>query len=142
MAFPTSVNNQITDSVTPANVKDAEASPDQLAILSVTPTPIPLSTPAQVITVVAIGLLNGFGVSILTDEDVLLEILSRTAQLTYLPNSSTFTFQTVVFTTAGKYRLQIQNPPVGGVSSIPSAPFELTVASVVARGDKNHPCRS
>jgi len=99
-------------------------------ILSVTPTPIPLSTPTQVITVVATGLQNGFSLSILTEEDALLATLSGTTQLTYVPGSSSFTFQTAVFTTAGKYRLRIQNPPVGNVSSMPSAPFEITVASV------------
>jgi hypothetical protein len=100
------------------------------AILSVTPTPIPLSSPTQVITVVGTGLQNGFSVNILTEEDALLATLSGTTQLTYVPGFSSFTFQTGVFTTAGKYRLRIQNPPVGSVSPMPSAPFEVTVASV------------
>lgn len=100
------------------------------AILSVTPTPIPLSTPTQVITVVATGLQEGFSVSILTEQDSLLATLSGASQLTYVSGSPSFTFQTAVFTAAGKYRLRIQNPPVGSVSSLPSAPFEITVASV------------
>ncbi len=99
-------------------------------ILSVTPTPMPLSSPTQVITVVATGLQTGFSVSILNEEDALLATLSGTTQLTYTPGSSSFTFQTPVFTTPGTYSLRIQNPSMGNIGSIPSAPFAITVASV------------
>jgi len=100
------------------------------AILSVTPSPIPVSSPTTVITVVASGLQNGFSVSILTEDGALLATLSGTSQLTYVADSSTFSFTTTVFTTAGKYILRIQNPSAPGVISIPSANFLVTVASV------------
>jgi len=80
-------------------------------ILTVAPATIPLNEPQQVITVIAAGIQNGFSVSILTEAGALLATLSGTAQLTYAPNSSTFSFQTNVFTAAGAYILRIQNPP-------------------------------
>jgi hypothetical protein len=101
-----------------------------VAILTVTPSPIPLASPQQVITVVATGLQNGFSVSILTEDGTLLATLSGSTQITYVTGSSSFTFQTDVFTTAGTYFLRIQNPPVPSVLSVPSPNFKVTVASV------------
>jgi hypothetical protein len=122
--FSASVNNQTPDFAAPP------------VILNVTPAPIPLNDPQQVITAVSTGLQKGFSVSILTEGGTLLTTLSGTTQLTYVPDSSIFTFQTNVFTSAGTYLLRIQNPSGASGGSVPSANFLVTVAGV---GEKYYP---
>jgi len=98
-------------------------------ILSVTPASIPPQVD-QTITVVATGLQHGFSVNILKEDLTLLATLSGTAQITYAPDSSTFTFQSGVFKDPGTYYLRIQNPaPLSG-SPVFSPNFKVTVAHV------------
>jgi hypothetical protein len=98
-------------------------------IISVTPPNIPPKAD-QKITVVATGLQKGFSVNILKEDSTLLATLSGTEQLTYVPDSSSFTFQSDVFKDPGTYYLRIQNPPICTGSTVFSPNFKLTIAHV------------
>lgn len=98
-------------------------------ILSVTPASIPPQAD-QTITVVATGLQKGFSLNVLKEDLTLLATLSGTAQITYTPDSSTFTFQSGVFKDPGTYYLRIQNPPPPSGSPVFSPNFKVTVAHV------------
>lgn len=98
-------------------------------ILSVTPASIPPQAD-QTIAVVATGLQTGFSVNILKEDLTLLATLSGSAQITYVADSSTFTFQSGVFKDPGTYFLRIQNPPPPSGSAVFSPNFKVTVAHV------------
>ena len=98
-------------------------------ILSVTPASIPPQAD-QTITVVATGLQTGFSVNILKEDFTLLATLSGSAQITYVADSSTFTFQSGVFKDPGTYFLRVQNPPPPSGSPAFSPNFKVTVAHV------------
>jgi len=107
-------------------------------IVSVTPTPIPLSSASQNVQCTGTGFQPGLTVTVYGPTDSVLALLGGSAQIT-VNSPTSLTITTDVFTTAGVFNLQIQNPDIGAQIGGASNLFQVTVQAAAPKIDSVEP---